>query len=125
MPESVETLVIVRWTAEGWHNWPDAPERRAYLRASHRHLFYYEVGVEVAQYEQDRGIEFHDLLGLAQNLMQPPDYGAQSCEMIATALGQAIQDYLETVGLFGSPAHRKVLVSVMEDNECGATVVLR
>lgn len=119
-----ETLVTVRWTQEGWHNWPDAPERRAYLRASHRHLFYFEVGVEVSVSEHDRGIEFHDLLDLCKELAPPPDWGAQSCEMVALALGTNIQDHLDVVGLFGPPLHRRVLVSVMEDNECGATVVL-
>lgn len=112
--------IWVHWQQEGWHNWPDAPERRVYLRASHRHMFWYEVRVPVTDLGDDRGIEFHDLLDFCRTATQGPSLGPNSCEMLARALGQEIQGWIEGEG----HSHRSVEVTVSEDNECGATVVL-
>jgi hypothetical protein len=51
--------IHVRFTEHGVHCWPQAPERRAYLRSLHRHLFFVEVSTAVEH--DDREIEFHDL----------------------------------------------------------------
>src|SRR5678810_1467580 len=110
--------VWVRFQQEGWHNWPDAPERRAYLRASHRHMFLYEVRVNVTGLTLDRSIEFHDLLDYCREVVRGPNLGANSCEMLAKALAEHVLAWLEGLEIVC------VTVTVSEDNECGATVVL-
>lgn len=114
MSEAKLTSAIVRFTAEGWHNWLGAPEGRRYLSHSHRHLFHIEVSVQV--FSDDREIEFHDLLDFCKThwpgLMQK-DLGGQSCEMLAANL-------LDTV-VCHYPK-RFVKVSVFEDGEVGAEV---
>lgn len=113
MKHTTHAAVAVRYQVEGWHNWPDAPEPRAYLRASHRHMFHYEVSVAVGTDEYDRGIEFHDLLDRAKFLTQTGDLGAQSCEMLANELGEKlVKDY----------PGRGLIISVYEDGEVGAYV---
>lgn len=92
-------LIIARFTLPGLHHWPDAPDRRAYLRSPHRHLF--EVEVEHPLHRADREIEFHDLaesariafhrLGVTYHSESTlVDFGARSCEMLADALGLAL-----------------------------------
>jgi hypothetical protein len=103
---------VVRFTREGWHHWPAAPEERKYLAASHRHLFYVEVEIEVRH--NDREIEFHDLLAFCKAKFPTGDFGAASCEMLAQALSQTVQ--------YQWPG-RALTVSVFEDNEVGAKVV--
>lgn len=105
------TEIIIRFTAEGFHHWPGAPEKRAYLADSHRHLFYVEVALEV--FKQDREVEFHDLLDLSRDYFGTGDFGAQSCETLAhNLLRVIIEDF----------PGRDVAVSVFEDNEVGARV---
>lgn len=106
---------VVRFDREGWHNWPTAPDNRAYLRHPHRHLFQFEVGVSVGH--QNREIEFHDLRDFC--LSAVPDrhnHGSRSCELIARELIAALVD---TYG-----ADRRYAVAVFEDGENGAVVVL-
>ena len=57
--EGQPAVIFVRFEQVGFHCWPDAPSHRAYLRASHRHLFGIEVTTRVDHDERD--IEFHDL----------------------------------------------------------------
>jgi hypothetical protein len=52
-------VIFVRFEQVGFHFGPDAPSHRAYLRATHRHLFGIEVTTTVDHDERD--IEFHDL----------------------------------------------------------------
>ena len=101
--------VTVHLTQEGFHNWPDAPEHRAYLGQRHRHLFHYEVSVQVT--ELNRQVEFHDLLESVQRVVVT-NYGAMSCEMIALDLAQSVVRWYDA----------NARVSVFEDGECGATV---
>lgn len=115
------TEVFVRFQVEGWHNWPDAPERRAYLRNPHRHMFFYEVRVNINGLGDDRGLEFHDLLDYCKTQTKGGNLGANSCEMLARALAEEIQAWLHDEMDLGD---RIVEVTVSEDNECGATVLL-
>ena len=106
---SKSVWVTVRSAQEGFHNWPEAPGRKTYLRHRHRHLFHYEVSLQVM--ELNRQVEFHDLLHSMQDRLSP-DWGAMSCEMIALELAQfATQQF-----------KMNARVSVFEDGECGATV---
>lgn len=101
----------VKTTFEGWHAWPDAPAHRAYLRATHRHLFHVTVGLRVMH--DDREVEFHDLQDCVRVCLPSPQLGAQSCEMIAKAIWE---------GVSARFPGRSGFVEVSEDGEVGATV---
>ena len=111
-----DTAVIwVRFTQDGFHCWPNGPE---YLANRHRHLFYVEVEVPLT-IDNDRTIEFHELLTSAKTVMRDItptpvayDYGDWSCETIAWNLGVRLCRLYQ----------RTVAVTVSEDNECGAKV---
>lgn len=108
--ERVEVWATVR--VPGFHRWPDAPPRRAYLRARHRHLFHVRVTVDVLH--DDRDVEFHDLQDriLMHMGAGTREFGAMSCEAIARDLGRA----LRSLGVVVSQ------VEISEDGENGATV---
>lgn len=109
--------IHVRFTMEGFHYWPDAPDHRNYLAFEHRHLFCVEVSTQVDH--DDREIEFHDLRDEAIVAFKA-NYtnaiakvlGALSCEMIARNMGAALAD----------KHARAFTVQVWEDGECGASV---
>lgn len=119
----MRTLVTARVALPGLHYWPTAPDRRAYLRDLHRHLFVARATVEVTH--GDREVEFHDLGDdLAAALRGCPstmssgehgtslhDFGAQSCEHLATSVARTL-----------SALYTVVEVSVSEDDEFTATV---
>lgn len=102
--------IFVRFTFPGFHRWEGAPEHRSYLASRHRHLF----GVEVQCFvdNDDREIEFHDLLDESKAFFNEPERGNQSCEMMARALGEFL----------ASRHKRSFAVTVTEDDECGAKV---
>jgi hypothetical protein len=104
--------IFVRFTAEGFHRWSDAPEHREYLTHLHRHLFYVEVRCNVTH--DDREIEFHDLLDAAKALFKSIDMSEKSCEQMARNLGEEL----------AKQYHRSFTVEVSEDKECGAKVVV-
>lgn len=93
--------IRVRTQVPGLHHWPDAPERRFYLRAVHRHMFHVSVMVEVGH--DDRAVEFHDLDSAVRAAVRDlgrtradglSDFGAMSCESLARALwGQLADDF--------------------------------
>lgn len=106
----VLTTIEVRFSEIAYHNWPDAPEHRAYLRSLHRHTF--NVVVECVVTHSDRQVEFHDLHDAAIRAWPPsnveetqmglpngdirviyaPTLGAMSCEMIATHIGEELRN---------------------------------
>ena len=110
----MSALAVVRFTQEGWHNWSGATGKREYLASRHRHLFYFEVSLEV--FHNDREVEFHDLLDFCKANTGAPEFGGVSCENIAESLAKKI-----TLRYEG----RRAIVSVFEDNEVGAIVELR
>lgn len=100
----------------GLHCWPNAHERRAYLRNLHRHQFVVSVQAEVHHNERD--IEFHDLMEEAEKIFRTfgseyhPDsllvnFGSQSCETLAQRLIKQLQERNIPI----------VSVSVSEDGE--------
>lgn len=105
--------ITVRFTAPGFHSWPDAPDHRAYLRASHRHLFHVELTTPVEH--RERQIEFHDLMDEAMSLFEVGFHGSDSCETMAAGLAKSISERYDG---------RPVTVSVFEDGEAGATATL-
>ena len=105
-----EAEIVVRFCAEGWHRWPEAPASRAYLATYHRHLFHVEVRLPVLH--DEREVEFHDLLDAVRSDFGSGDFGAASCEAMARTLAQ------KTARRYG----RACTVAVFEDGEVGASV---
>lgn len=117
--ERVKTVTARTWI-DGLHHWPDAPDRRAYLRHPHRHLFHLTATVRVDG--DHREVEFHDLgdelydLARARSMPYHPDaelrdFGTLSCEAIASALARALSQR----------GYRPVEVTVSEDGENDAS----
>lgn len=109
---SVRRRVWVTHRFAGFHQWEQAPERRAYLRDLHRHLFHVRAAVDVNH--EGREIEFHDLLAFLEAECRSLTV-LGSCETVATLLAERLAD--EYPG-------RRVSVEVSEDGENGATVDL-
>lgn len=107
---SNKAKIFIRFSFEGFHHWRDAPEHRTYLATRHRHNFHVEVQCLVNN--DDREIEFHDLLDCSKSFFDNPERGNQSCEMMARNLGKFLVERYK----------RSFTVSVSEDNECGAIV---
>lgn len=106
---------VTVWAAvrvPGFHRWPGATGRRAYLAERHRHLFH--IRVEVAVAHDDRDVEFHDLQDEIRGWWGygPRECGTDSCEALARQLGE----HLAATGM------RVVRVDVAEDGENGAVV---
>ena len=53
------TKVCTKFATVGFHRWPEAPDNVAYLRSMHRHLFNFNVAIQVLH--PDRSLEFHTL----------------------------------------------------------------
>lgn len=91
MSKTTERHITVRWTVDGFHRWPDAPEPRDYLADRHRHRFTMSVRIPVLHNERD--VEFHDLLDFCAGLfVSPHDFGGRSCETIAEQLAESVAD---------------------------------
>jgi hypothetical protein len=104
--------VVVRFQAEGFHYWQDAPPHRKYLSTPHRHLFQVEVCLEVSH--DGREVECHDLLDFSRNAFGSGDFDGKSCEMLARYLhASVIVKFYRTIA-------RWCRVSVLEDGEVGA-----
>ncbi len=109
--------IFVRTSFAGMHNWPDAPDHRSYLRHPHRHLFEVEATAEI---DEDRGIEFHDLLAKVRKVIdmhigEPMEddpsirfLGPLSCERIGRRILRKVPELSK--------------ISVSEDGELGAKV---
>jgi len=113
----MRAVVWVKFTSERFHRWPDAPEDalHAHLRSEHRHLFHVEVSVEVT--ETERQVSFESLRAQAIDAFDEvvPLRSEMSCELMALLLAQslAIESSLPVA-----------CVTVSEDNEAGASVLL-
>lgn len=80
--------VVVRFTFEGVHSWPDAPDYKQefYLRYPHRHVFHVEA-VKAVEHEE-RDIEIIDLKHRLQDYCNHQFKGPHSwsCETMALEL---------------------------------------
>lgn len=112
--------ITTRFAVPGLHRWPDAPDRRSYLRHPHRHLFRVEVTCRVSH--DEREVEFHDLAEAAEVIFRNeavpwhPDasllnFGARSCESMARTLGHTLQ----------AAGYPILSVTVSEDGENDST----
>lgn len=118
MHQGGNATLFVKFRQVGYHCWPDAPNRRQYLRFRHRHTFHVRVELS-APLDGRRSVEFHDLAEHCRTVFRDvalrgtmSDYGTMSCEQIADAMARRISRVYGTV----------VGVSVSEDGECGAIV---
>lgn len=110
--EKPSTVIWVTLQQENFHRWKDAPESTAFLRESHRHVFHFEVTLEVKH--DDREVEFFDLKRFVGVLVHKPElWKNMSCEQIAEMV---------IVHLNAKYHDRYASVDVSEDGENGATV---
>ena len=115
--------IFVRFQKEGIHKYPAAATDPAlatgdeydvsFLATLHRHIFHFEVTIEV--FHTNRDIEFIQFKRWLENQYSQNilalDY--KSCEMMADDLYEVIATrYPE----------RNIIISVSEDNENGATI---
>jgi hypothetical protein len=109
--------IWVTWTAPGFHYFPGLNNgaEKLYLHTSHRHLFGFTVALDV--HDDDREVEFHDLLAhcmaFTADKQTGESWGPLSCEAIARALAAHVEDRWPD---------RNPEVTVSEDGECGAIV---
>lgn len=124
------------------HRWPGAPERRSYLRMSHRHDF--QVLIRVPVDGADREREFHDLhdeldhvlMCIANSsIMNVPEKPEQNmiiydfCEMSCEQIGKQIlakMPHVEFVSVWEDSLHgaetcRKILPGRKIITVCGST----
>ena len=115
--------IFVRFQKEGIHMYPAAATDPAlktgdmydvsFLGTPHRHIFHFEVTIEV--FHNDRDIEFIQFKRWLENQYSQGilalDY--KSCEMISDDLYEVIATRYP---------NRNVVITVSEDNENGATI---
>jgi len=116
--EQQRVEVVVQFTVEGIHCWPDAEVKQprvAFLSSPHRHIFFIKAKKLVSG--TDRELEIIRLkramiswLFAGKARGAPLDFGALSCEQIAVILGRAFQ---------------LSECQVLEDDENGASVHFR
>ena len=80
--------VEAKFTFEGYHCWPEAPDECAFLRSRHRHLFAVRMGVLVSH--SNRQVEFISLAAKGRAWVESQytggELGTCSCEMLAEEL---------------------------------------
>ena len=115
--------IFVRFQKEGIHKYPQAATDTnlatgdeydvSFLATPHRHIFHFEVSVEV--FHNDRDIEFIQFNRWLENQYSQGilalDY--KSCEMISDDLYEVIATRYP---------NRNITITVSEDNENGATI---
>ena len=112
-----KAFIIVRGQYEFCHKYVGAPEEVSYLRSLHRHMFNYEVELEV--YHDDRELEFIMVKHRIEEYLSRRDKKwaeTTSCEQMAQSIGLWLQSF------YGF--ERDLTVSVFEDNENGAKVIM-
>ena len=115
--------IFVRYQKEGIHKYPQAATDPnlatgdeydvSFLATPHRHIFHFEVSIEV--FHNDRDIEFIQFKRWLENQYSQGilalDY--KSCEMISDDLYEVIATRYP---------NRNITITVSEDNENGATI---
>ena len=116
--------IFVRFQKEGIHCYPAAGHDPSlatgdeydvsFLGTPHRHIFHFEVSIEV--FHNDRDIEFIQFKRWLENQYSQGilELNYKSCEMISDDLYEIIATRYPD---------RNVVIQVSEDNENGATIV--
>ena len=121
--ENAQRTIFVRFQKEGIHKYPAAATDPnlatgdeydvSFLATPHRHIFHFEVTIEV--FHNDRDIEFIQFKRWLENQYSQGilalDY--KSCEMISDDLYEVIATRYP---------NRNIIITVSEDNENGATI---
>ena len=111
MEKATNKQIFVTFQKEGIHQYPGAPAGVEYLQYPHRHIFHFEVSIDV--FHNDREIEFilfkNELENLYTESTLELDY--KSCEMMADELSEYIYDKYP---------RRNFVITVSEDGENGA-----
>jgi hypothetical protein len=122
--DRAQRTIFVRFQKEGIHKYPAAATDPnlatgdeydvSFLATPHRHIFHFEVTIEV--FHNDRDIEFIQFKRWLENQYSQGilalDY--KSCEMISDDLYEVIATRYPG---------RNIVIQVSEDNENGATIV--
>jgi hypothetical protein len=103
--------IFVTFKVEGIHCYPDAPEGVEFLKHPHRHIFHFNVEVEV--FHDDRDIEFILFKRELEEVFPVGQIDHKSCEMLAL-------DVVEYVAVV-YPG-RWITATVSEDGENGGTI---
>lgn len=109
------TSIYIKTQFVGFHRWKDAPEKVAFLRDFHRHVFWVVCHFYVSH--GDRELEFFIVKEKLENYLAHTFENQRfekSCEMIAETILLELRKQ-------GLDCHK---VDVSEDNENGATVSL-
>ena len=116
--------IFVRFEKEGIHKYPAAATDPnlatgdeydvSFLATPHRHIFHFEVSIEV--FHNDRDIEFIQFKRWLENQYSQNilELNYKSCEMISDDLYEIIATRYPD---------RNIAIQVSEDNENGATIV--
>jgi hypothetical protein len=116
--------IFVRFQKEGIHKYPAAATDPAlatgdeydvsFLGSPHRHIFHFEVSIEV--FHNDRDIEFIQFKRWLEKQYSQGilELNYKSCEMISDDLYEIIATRYP---------NRNIAIQVSEDNENGATIV--
>lgn len=88
--------IIVKFEVSGFHWWEDAPDKLAFLREAHRHVFKFEVYLRVDH--SNRDLEFYVAQAAMKRWVQETyrhasvaaevNFKTRSCEQIAEELGE-------------------------------------
>lgn len=83
---TIRTDIVVKFSFEGFHCWPQAPESCSFLRNLHRHMFHVRADKKVTHH--DREIEIIELKNEMITYCEERWHDAESasCEMIAADL---------------------------------------
>jgi hypothetical protein len=112
---ATKNTVVIDFDIEGFHHYPNAPVKVAFLRHNHRHLFNVRVHYKVLGLDREKEIFIQEAYikeYLNESFGVPCQFGAMSCEMIA----QEIIDFGKEDGI--------TKVEVYEDGKGGAIVEL-
>lgn len=110
-PKITKRWIWVTFQKEGMHCYPKAPKGVEFLKHPHRHMFHFNVKIEVTH--NDRDIEFilfkRELVDAFESGVLKLDH--KSCEMMA----EDLIAYLDR-----NYPGRDIVVNVSEDGENGA-----
>lgn len=85
----MKKTVIISVVVEGFHHYPNAPQVVGFLEHNHRHSFIIKAGFEVEDLNREKEI-FIERDNIKEYLHEsfgsPCQFGAMSCEMIASEI---------------------------------------
>ena len=109
----MKTTVEIQFEIEGFHHYPNAPQKVNFLSHNHRHTFKIKAGYFVTDLNREKEI-FIEREYIKEYLTEafgsPCEFGAMSCEMIA-------KEILE----YGQP-EQMIWCEVWEEKTGGARV---